>query len=282
MKKSTFFIAFCLSLILLASCKKDPIAPTINVFNGTGYVTEGSFIFSGDEITVGFVASGENLTKMEITLSQNGSILTYYSEELEKLASYSLSHSFTVDATGSVTIKGTITDAAGQTSFSSFNILCEEKPNAKFVGHYEGNALATGAMEAEFTGMGMQPEPIQEEFTDREIPVILDLYGGENIYEVKGTCKFEDKTMECRGTVDGNVVTFEAINDVVTFNYDLNGFNISPELNMNYTIKGTLTTDGKLAIDGTCTGNGTINLVIYNGTIKIDAIVGGSLNKITH
>lgn len=275
MKKTTFFMACCVSLMLLASCKKDPIAPSINVFNGVGYATEGSFVYSGDEITVGFVATGENLTKIEVTLSQNGSTLSYYSEEFEKLASYSLSHTLTVNATGTVTITGTITDAAGQTAHSSFNILYEEKPNAKFVGHYEGNALTTGTIQANITGM----EPINQEFTNREVPVVLDLYGGENINEVAGTCKFENRTLECKGVVDGNVVTFEAVNDVFTFNYAMGGFNVSPELSMTYTIKGTLTTDGKLAIEGTCWGDGDINLFISSGTIRIDATIGGSLNK---
>ena len=56
MRKSTLFMACCIGLMLLASCKKDPVAPTINVFNGSGYVTENAQIFSGEVITVGFNA----------------------------------------------------------------------------------------------------------------------------------------------------------------------------------------------------------------------------------
>ena len=275
MRKTAFFVACCIVLMLLASCKKDPVAPTISVFNGVGYVTEDAFVYSGDEITVGFVATGENLTKMEVTLSQSGTTLTYHAEDIEKLASYSFSHTFTINARGTVTITGTITDAVGQTAISRFNILCEEKPNAKFLGHYEGNALATGTMETNISNL----EPMNQEFTDREVPVVLDLYAGEDINEVVGTCKFEDRTIDCNGIVDGDVVTFEAIDDVITFNYDLGGFNVSPELHMTYTIKGTLTTNGKLALDGTCSGHGDINLFIYNGTTKINATVGGSLDK---
>ena len=274
MKKTTFFMACCLSLMLLASCKKDPIAPTVNVFNGVGYVIEGSFVYSGDEITVGFVATGENLTKMEVTLSQNGSTLSYYSEELEKLASYSLSHTLTVNATGTVTITGTITDATGQTASSSFNILCEEKPNAKFVGHYEGNALATGTMEINMNG-----NPFNQEFTDREVPVILDLVEGESMYEVIGTCKINDNEINCKGNVEGNTVTFEAFEEIFTYPINIPGFfSFSPEIKMTYCIRGTLT-NGKLMLDGTCSGHGDINTFISSGTLLMESTIGGALTK---
>ena len=59
MKKSTLFIACCIGLMLFASCKKDPITPTISVITDTGYVTENAQLFSGDNIKVGFNATGE-------------------------------------------------------------------------------------------------------------------------------------------------------------------------------------------------------------------------------
>ena len=266
MKKSTLF---------LACCKKDPIAPTIGISNGSGYVTENAQMYSGDEITVGFDATGEDLTKLEVTLSANGTILTTHFENIEKQESYSYSHTFTLDANGTVTITGTVTDAAGQTASKSFNVYCEEKPNAKFVGRYHGNALSTGNLHANINGM----EPIDEEFTDRETPIVLQLEAGTNINEVVGTCTFEDRSVDCIGTIEGNMVTFETINDVITFNYDMGGFNVSPQLNVTYNIKGTLT-DGQLVLDGTCKGNGDINLLfIYSGTVEMDATVGGSLIK---
>ena len=267
-------MACCIGLMLFASCKKNPVAPTISVFNGEGYATENVQVFAGDQITVGFVATGENLTQMEVTLSQNGAILTSHSETIEKLANYNYSHTFTVDATGTVTITGIVTDAAGQTATKSFNINCNEKPNAKFVGHYEGNALTTGTLHADITGM----DPIDQDFTDRETPVVLDIREGDNINEVVGTCTFEDRSVDCKGTVEGNTVTFETINDVITFNYNVGGFNVSPQINVTYNIKGTLT-DGQLLLDGTCSGNGNINLFIYNGTVDMEATVGGSLTK---
>ena len=64
MKKSTLFIACCIGLLFFASCKKDPIAPTINISNGSEFVTENAQVFTGDEVTVGFNATGEDLTKL--------------------------------------------------------------------------------------------------------------------------------------------------------------------------------------------------------------------------
>ena len=217
---------------------------------------------------------GENLTQIEVTLSQNGTTLTQHSENIEKLDLYNYSHTFSVDAIGTVTITGKITDAAGQTAVCSFNILCEEKPNAKFVGHYEGDALFTGIMKAEVIGM----DSMEQEVTDRPVPVTLDLRAGEGLNDVVGTCKTEDQEMEIKGTVDGNSVTFEAVNTTFTFNYTMNGFNVSPTMDVTYNVKGTLNGE-TLSLDGTCIGNGNLNLIIYNGTIAMDGTLGGSLNK---
>lgn len=275
MRKSTFIVAFCISLMLMASCKKH-IAPTITHFQGEGYLTENAQIYANDEVVIGFVATGEALTKLEATITQNGTFIASYPIYIEETDSYTGVFRISLDVAGTVTITGTVTDAAGQTASTSFNVICNEKPNARFLGHYEGNAIATGSMQAEIMGM----EPFQDEFSDREVPVILDITAGEGLYEVIGTCTMDDRTLTGKGTVEGNVVTFEAVNDTFTFNFDPgNGFNLSPELNMSYTIKGTLTTDGKLAIDGSCQGEGNIMML---GTIKIDATFVGSLNKTTH
>ena len=275
MKKSTLIMACCIGLMLFASCKKDPVAPTISIFNGSGYATENSAYYSGDEINVGFVATGENLTKLEATVSQNGTVLTTHFENIEKEATYTYSHTFTIEASGTITITGTITDAAGQTATTSFNIICNEKPNEKFVGHYEGEALFTGTMEATVSGM----EPMQQEVNDRPISVTVDLRAGETVNEVVGTCKTEGQEMEIKGTVDGNTVTFEAANTTVTLNYDLGGFSLQPAVDMTYNVKATLENE-KLAIDGNCTGEGEIHMLFYNGTIAIDGLLGGSLNKV--
>ena len=279
MKKSSLFLACCIGLMLFASCKKDPVAPTINLLADAGCVTENAQVYSGDEILVAFTGTGENLTQIEIVLSQNGTILASHTGDLsnqksDPVAPFTYKHTFTIEATGTVTIKGTVTDANGLTASKSFNILYNEKPNAKFVGRYEGNALASGIFHANINGM----DPIDQEFTDRETPIVLELEAGADMNEVVGTCTIEDRSVDCRGTVEGNVVTFEAINDAITFNYDLGSFSVSPQLNVTYDIKGTLN-DNQLMLDGTCTGNGNINLFFYSGTVDMEATVGGSITK---
>lgn len=280
MKKTSLFLACCIGLLLFASCKKDPIAPTINLLADAGCVTENAQVYSGDEVLVAFTCTGENLTQIEIVISQDGTILASHSgnfsdQKTDPVPPYVYKHAFTIEATGSVTIKGTVTDVYGQTASASFNINYEEKPCAKFIGRYEGNALATGTLHVNINGM----DPTDPDFTDYEIPLVLELEAGENPNEVIGTCTFEDRTVDCRGTVEGDVVTFEALNDAFTFNYNLGSLTVSPQLNVTYNIKGTLT-DNHLMLDGTCTGNGTINLLlVYNGTVEMDATVGGSLTK---
>ena len=172
MKKSILFIACCIGLLFFASCKKDPIAPSINITNGSGYVTENAQVYSGDEVYVGFTCTGENLTKIDIVLSQDGTVLASYSDDLngqknDPVSSYICKHNFVIRTSGTVTVTGTVTDASGQTASKSFNIHYDEKPNAKFLGDYEGNALFSGTMEASIVGM----EPMQEEITDHETPI---------------------------------------------------------------------------------------------------------------
>ena len=274
MKKSTLFLACCIGLMLFASCKKDPVAPTISVITDTGYVTENAQIFSGDDIKVGFNATGEKLTKIEITLTQNGTVINSSQATIESLTSYSHTAAFTVEATGTVIITGTVTDANGLTATKSFNILFNEKPNAKFIGHYEGDALFTGIMKAEVTGI----DPVEQEVTDKAVPVILELRAGETLTEVIGNCKINDQDMEIKGTVEGNTVTFEAVNTTVSYNYDMNGFNIPVDMNITYAVTGTLDNE-TLTLSGTCNGGGEIHLLIYNGTTSIDGTIGGSLVK---
>ena len=274
MKKSTLFLACCIGLMLFASCKKDPVAPTINVITDTGYVTENAQIYSGDIIKVGFNATGEKLTKIEITLTQNGTVINSSQATIENQTSFSHTAAFTVEATGTVTVTGTVTDANGLTASKSFNINYNEKPNAKFIGHYEGNALATGSYQAEVSGL----EPVQQEFTDREVPVILDIAAGDDINKIVATCTIDDRTMTALGTVEGDKITFETINDVITFDYDLGIMVIHPEINVTYSIVSTLV-DGQLNLEGNCTGNGVMNYGFFSGTINLEATVGGSLNK---
>jgi hypothetical protein len=274
MKKSILFVACCIGLMLFASCKKDPIAPTISVITDTGYVTENAQLFSGDNIMVGFNATGEKLTKIEITLTENGTVINSSQATIENLTSYSHTAAFTVEATGTITITGTITDAAGQTASKNFNIICDEKPNAKFIGHYEGDALFTGIMKAEMDGM----DPIENEVTDRAFPVTLDLREGETMTDVIGTCKIEDQEMEITGTVEGNTVTFEAVNTTVSYNYEFNGFNIPLNMNITYAVTGVLDNE-TLALDGSCNGEGELHILIYNGTSTLEGTIGGSLTK---
>ena len=282
MKKTTLFLACCIGLMLFASCKKDPVAPTINLLAEVGCVTEDAQVYSGDEILVAFTCTGENLTQIEVVISQNGIVLATQTDSFSDLKDDPVSpktykHAFTIEAIGTVNIKGTVTDANGLTASKSFDIFYNEKPCAKFLGHYEGDALFTGMMKAEIQGM----DPMEQEVTDRAIPVILDLSEGATITEIIGTCKIDDQEMEIKGTVEGNTVTFDAANTTITFDYPVGGFSVSPEVNMTYNVKATL--DGEqLSLDGTCVGNGDINLFIYNGTVAIDGTIGGSLNTIKY
>jgi len=273
-------MACCIGLMLLASCKKNPVSPTINIYEGEGCVTENAQVYSGDEILVGFTGTGEHLTQIEIVLSQNGNVLASLSDNFRELQSepatpFTYTHAFTVEAIGTVTIKGTVTDANGLTASKSFDIIYNEKPNAKFVGHYEGDALVTGSFDVDITGM----DPIHQEMTDRPVPVILDLAEGDDMNKVKGTCKIGEREFSGVATVEGNSIKFATENEPFTFNFDFNGITLSPVINITSSITPTLS-GNQLNLSGTCSGEGVFTYLVINGTITIDVTaISGSLTK---
>ena len=272
MKKNILFIACCIGLMLFASCKKDPVAPTITAIQGEGYVVGNAQIYSGTEIQVGFKATGENLTKMDITLTKDGTIIASSSQPIEKQPDFSYSKTFTIDETGTITITGIVTDAVGQTATKSFDIVCNEKPNAKFLGSYQGNAYFTGTMEASIAGM----EPMHQDVTDQEMPITLTVTEGVSMNEV--ICKINDQEETAVGTVEGDKLSIVLINLPYTFDYDMNGFSISPTLIMNLNLTATLA-EGQLTLEGTCNGDGEVNVFIYTGTMAIDGTISGTLDK---
>jgi hypothetical protein len=272
MKKSTLFMACCIGLMLFASCKKD-VQPTISIATGTNYVTQNSQVFSGDLITVGFSLAGENLTKIEMNASQNGTVLYNNVQNIDNVATYLYAHSFNIDAVGTVTITGVVTDAKGHSATSSFDILCYEKPNAKFVGHYEGDILITGSYEANVSGM----DPIAGDLDNTPLPAVVDIAAGDGMNEVTATITLNEQSNTVNGTVDGNKVVFEAVNSTFNYTYQYQGFPISIPLTMTYTINGTLNGEGEqLDLDGECNGEGNI---LAFGTFSMEGTLGGSLNK---
>lgn len=269
MKKHVLFLACCIGLMLFASCKKD-IQPTITVATEPEYVHQNSEVYSGDEIAVGFNLTGEKLTQVVISVDQNGTMLYKHTETLDNKDTYFIAKTFAIEATGTVLIGGTVTDAKGHTATISFNVICNEKPNAKFVGHYEGDALITGSYDIELSGM----DPIHNDFEDQPFAANVDISAGDNPNQVIATVRINDQANTVKGTVDGNKVVFEAIND--TYNMTYQG--VSVPLSMTYDITGTLN-NGMLDLEGNCKGNGDINFGFISGTIELEGVVGGSLNK---
>lgn len=269
MKKNILFMACCIGLMFFASCKKE-VQPTINIATGSNYAGPYTEVFSEDPVTVGFSATGENLTKIEMSAAQNGIILYSDAQNIDNANSYLYAHNFELETIGTVTISGIVTDAKGHTATTSFDITYYEKPNAKFVGHYEGDALFNGTYNIDITTM----DPMHDTLTDQPFPSILDIVAGEENDEVIATVTINEHTNTVKGTVNGNKVVFEAINSVYDMTYQ--GFTVP--INMTYTITGTLN-EGMLDLEGTCSGHGDINMLIFNGSIEMEGTIGGSLNK---
>lgn len=270
-------MACCIGLMLMASCKKDPVAPTINILADVDCVTENAQVYSGDEIQVGFTGTAENLTKIEVVISQDGIVLASHADNMDgqkndPVPPFTYKHAFTIETVGTVTVTGTATDVNGLTASKSFNIIYEEKPYERFLGNYEGNALFTGILRTELQGQ----DPVEQEVADFAMPVTLIISGGENANEVKALWKMETHEMAVTGIVNGDKVSFEVTDFPYTYNHQYQGLSIPITFVVTYTINGNLNGE-QLDLDGTCKGNG--NIILSSASAEIDGTIGGTLNK---
>lgn len=250
------------------------VQPTINVIPEPGYLSQGSEASSDSPVTVGFNAAGENLTQITMVAEQDGVVLFTDSETLDNVSSYSYTKTFTIGATGTVTITGTVTDARGNTATTSFEVNFSEAPNARFLGHYEGTLFVNGNANINVTNT----DPMDEVLENEPVPAIIDIAAGEGADKVVATITFNDQTSTVNGTVEGNNIHFEAINDVLVYNYNYQGFTAAIPINMTYAIEGVLNGE-QLDLEGTCQGDGDVNLFVYTGTLAFEGTIGGSVNK---
>lgn len=268
-------MACCIGLMFFASCKKKDVQPTINIVTSGNYVGQNAEVYSGDEIAVGFSLTGENLTQIMLNAEQNGTILYTYTEALANESSYFYAKNFTIEAVGTVTIYGTVTDAKGHTASTSFNINCNEKPNAKFVGHYEGTALLNGTIDLQQNGQSM----FNNELNNYEVALVMQLEPGTTINEVTGFIIINEQQQDFKGIVDGNTVTFEGINDEFSMNIPVGAISVSPNINTTYNIVGNLE-NNTLILSGECKGEGNFNIPFFgSGDIYLDTTISGNLNK---
>ena len=270
--------------MFFAGCKKSPVLPNITVLERQGCVYDNVQVYSGVEIMVGFNCSGENLTQIEVALMQNDSILVSHSESLSNtetgtVTSYTYKHAFTLETIGAVTVKGILTDTLGQVATTSFVINYNERPNERFVGHYEGDIFINGSYSADLSVIGLQEGDLDS------IPfyTIADIAAGDNINEVEAVITLGDSPNTVRGTVDGDNIVFDQINGKFVFDYSYDGLftiNIPIELDVIYTMHGTLI-DGILNLEGECQGGGDISTLggIVNGPMTMEGTLNGSLTK---
>jgi hypothetical protein len=284
MKKSFLFLSCSLVLMFMVGCKKGPVLPSISILRNQGCVLENSQVYYGGEITVGFHCTGENLTNINVVLSQNDSILACHSDSLnakrtDPVTSIDYKHPFTLEVLGPVTVTGTLTDSLGQVATISFDINYNETPSMKFVGHYEGKLYICGAYNAELSVIGTQDGDLDSvPFT-----TIADIFPGEIINEVVANLTLGDSLNVVRGTVDGDNVFFDEINSTFVFDYSYDGFftiNIPIVMDAIYTMHGTLI-EGVLYLEGECRGEGDISTLggVINGPMTMSGTLNGSLTK---
>lgn len=284
MRRTSLFLACCIGLLFFASCKKGPVLPSISILHKQGCVIENSQVYFGGEITVGFRCSGENLTQIDVVLSQNDSILASHTDSLntkrvDPVTSIDYKHAFTLETLGPVTVTGTLTDSLGQVATISFDINYNETPNMKFVGHYEGKLYICGTYSADLSVIGVQ----EGDLDSVPFTTVADIVSGDSINEVVANLTLGDNPNVVKGTVDGDNIYFDEISSKFVFDYTYDGiFNIDIpiELDVIFSMHGTLI-DGILYLEGECQGGGDISIIggIVNGPMTMEGTLSGSMTK---
>lgn len=284
MKKAILFLSCSLVVMMMAGCRKGPVLPDISVLHNQGCVIENSQVYYGGEITVGFSCTGENLTRLDVVLMQDDSILARHTDSLfnrkkEPVPPYIYKHPFTLEVLGPVTVTGTLTDAQGQVATVSFDINYNETPNMKFVGHYEGDIFINGNYSADLSLIGLQDGDLDSV----AFYTIADIVTGDNMNEVVANLTLGDQPNTVRGTVNDNDIVFDEINSKFVFDYTYDGLfniNIPIELDVIFSMHGTLT-DGVLHLEGDCHGGGDISIMggMIHGPMTMEGTLGGDLTK---
>lgn len=253
------------------------IKPSIDPITDGGFITDGNGVLIGQPFNVGFKASGQNLTRLEVNILQNGNVIASHFEDIENSDIYNYSHSFEVSTAGPMNVQGIIKDAAGHSVSTDFTITAfEENPSAAFLGHYEGEVFFNGNY---IITANILQDPITDELPNDPIPMGIELEQGDNICEVIGTCHIEDQPFSLKGVVNGNTITFESFDDVISYEFNLGGNLFNPQITATYNLTATLE-DGILYIEGTCNGQSSISYAyIITGNIALESTMNGSLNK---
>ena len=283
MKRTLLFLAFC-SLMVLVSCKKGPVLPTIAVLERQGCVYDNAQVYSGIEINVGFQCTGECLSQIEIVLSQNDSVLACHTDSLsdtkaKPVPTITYKHPFTLNVLGPVTVTGTVTDSLGQVATISFDINYNETPSMKFVGHYEGKLYICGTYNADLSIIGEQNGDLDSiRFT-----TIADIAAGDSINDVVVYLTLGDNPTVVKGTVEGDELFLDEIHSTFVFDYSYEGLftiNIPIVMDAIYSMHGTLI-DGVLYLEGECQGEGEISTLggMVNGPMTMEGTLSGSLTK---
>ena len=142
------------------------------------------------------------------------------------------------------------------------------------MGHYEGDILINGIYDIELSNI----DSVHNNITDLPFATIADIVASSNANEVLATITINDHPNTVIGIVDNNKVIFNPINGIYTINYDYNGYVMPLILDMTYNIFGTLN-NGKLELGGNCDGYGEINVFFISGSVTMEGVIGGSLDK---
>lgn len=144
----------------------------------------------------------------------------------------------------------------------------KEKPYEKFIGDYEGSGTINGTMSLTIFG-----QTSSQEIKDMAVAMNVNLAPGDADDKVILTYTNDDiqETYTTTGLITDKAVDFEP----VTVNITMEGYSAEVTLDLAGNLVETI-----LSLNGTITGDGTVDYNGYPVPYTIDGTVTANLNKI--
>ena len=272
MKKLALLSTILVGVVLLAGCKKDPIAPKLTLMTGEGYLCEGAETMVGEPFKVGLQCEADKLSALNIIFMKGEAFATEDTEYWENASTATYERTFIIMYDGDITMTAKLFDTNGQTSTITvhFKSVAPPEPEPEpepepdpeptsFDGIYDGFTKIEGSVSA----LGVN-YPVNDS-TQVEM-TITELEDGQ----VTAVYIYKETSYDLTGSIQDDQIVF----DPFPLEIAETDFQLSATINL----KGTLD-ENVLSLEGSLT-DCTLNYGGMQIPVLFDGGISGVLTKI--
>lgn len=263
MKKLSFVIMALVGFVLMTGCKKDPVAPTLSLMTGEGYLSEGSEIMVGEPFRVGLQCNADKLSALNIIFMKGEAFATEDTENWNNASTATYDRSFIIMYEGDITMTATLFDTHGQTTtvVVNFKSLPVPEPEPDPAPTMEGRYQGTINMTATASALGVS-YPFEAPF-----PMEISFSEAEEEGRLNATIIYEEQVYTTTGVYSNDTFILEPFD----IELDILGSTATVTMAMLCSIG-----DAVLSVQGAFAGSGNIIIPDMQG-FAIPATIEGNL-----